>query len=53
MIVPGYDVEIAIEEFEQRERVRAEDNELLTGDGEPVLRDAKARLQELVAKFPP
>jgi glyoxylase-like metal-dependent hydrolase (beta-lactamase superfamily II) len=26
---------------------------LLTGDGEPVLRDAKARLQELVAKFPP
>ncbi|HTM09600.1 MAG TPA: MBL fold metallo-hydrolase [Verrucomicrobiae bacterium] len=26
---------------------------LLTGDGEPVLKDAKARLQELVAKFPP
>lgn len=26
---------------------------LLTGDGEPILKDAKARLQELVAKFPP
>jgi len=26
---------------------------LLTGDGEPVLKDAKGRLQELVAKFPP
>jgi glyoxylase-like metal-dependent hydrolase (beta-lactamase superfamily II) len=25
---------------------------LLTGDGEPILKDAKARLQELVAKFP-
>jgi glyoxylase-like metal-dependent hydrolase (beta-lactamase superfamily II) len=25
---------------------------LLTGDGEPILRGAKARLQELVAKFP-
>lgn len=25
---------------------------ILTGDGEPILRDAKARLQELVAKFP-
>jgi glyoxylase-like metal-dependent hydrolase (beta-lactamase superfamily II) len=26
---------------------------LLTGDGEPMLKNAKARLQELVAKFPP
>jgi glyoxylase-like metal-dependent hydrolase (beta-lactamase superfamily II) len=26
---------------------------LLTGDGEPILKDAKLRLQELVAKFPP
>jgi glyoxylase-like metal-dependent hydrolase (beta-lactamase superfamily II) len=26
---------------------------LLTGDGEPILKGAKARLQELVAKFPP
>lgn len=26
---------------------------MLTGDGEPILKDAKARLQELVAKFPP
>jgi glyoxylase-like metal-dependent hydrolase (beta-lactamase superfamily II) len=26
---------------------------LLTGDGEPILKNAKARLQELVAKFPP
>ena len=25
---------------------------LLTGDGEPILQGAKARLQELVAKFP-
>jgi glyoxylase-like metal-dependent hydrolase (beta-lactamase superfamily II) len=26
---------------------------LLTGDGAPILKDAKDRLQELVAKFPP
>jgi glyoxylase-like metal-dependent hydrolase (beta-lactamase superfamily II) len=26
---------------------------LLTGDGEPILKNAKARLQELIAKFPP
>jgi glyoxylase-like metal-dependent hydrolase (beta-lactamase superfamily II) len=26
---------------------------ILTGDGAPILKDAKARLRELVAKFPP
>jgi len=25
---------------------------ILTGDGEPILKDAKDRLQELVARFP-